>query len=267
MQGSGSVPASVFDAQIERWRREEDLPWYRIKRRQVQVNLARHLVGNSLRILDAGGGNGLDSLPLAEQGHRVVIVDYSQAMLADALARAEAAGLGDRVELKQADVAQIGDLFAGESFDAVLCHNVIQYLPSRKDQSALVSGLARLLKPQGGLSLVSLNRLSTVYAELFLRGDPAAAVQQIDTDTVQGIMFNAPMLVHSAQEACDMLEAAGLEIAADYGLLCVTPYWGDNAAKHDPAVYEQLEALELALSDKRPYNSLARHYQVIARRV
>ncbi len=63
-----------------------------------------------------------------------------------------------------------------------------------------------------------------------------------------------------------MLEDAGLEIAADYGLLCVTPYWGNNAAKYDPAVYEQLEALELALSDKRPYNTLARHYQVIARR-
>ena len=122
------------------------------------------------------------------------------------------------------------------------------------------------MKPQGVLSLISLNRLSAVYGELFLRGNPAAALQQIDTDTVQGIMFNAPMLVHSAQEACDMLENAGLEIAADYGLLCVTPYWGDNAAKYAPAVYDQLAALELALSDRRPYNVLARHYQVIARR-
>ena len=80
MPGSSPVPASIFDAQIEQWRREEDQPWYRIKRRQVQVNLARHLAGSGLRILDAGGGNGLDSLPLAAQGHHVVIVDYSQAM-------------------------------------------------------------------------------------------------------------------------------------------------------------------------------------------
>jgi S-adenosylmethionine-dependent methyltransferase len=263
---STSVPASVFDAQIEQWRCEADLPWYRIKRRQVQVNLARHLAGSSLRILDAGGGNGLDSLPLAAQGHHVVIVDYSQAMLADAQARADAAGLLNRIELQQADVAGIGNLFPGDSFDAVLCHNVIQYLPTRNDQSALLSGLGGLLKHQGVLSLVSLNRLSAVYAELFLRGNPAAALQQIDTDTVQGIMFNAPMLIHSVQEACDMVENVGLVAAADYGLLCVTPYWGNNAAKYDPAVYEQLEALELALSDKQPYKVLARHYQVIAQR-
>lgn len=267
MPGSSPVPASVFDAQIEQWRRDEDLPWYRIKRRQVQVNLARHLAGSGLRILDAGGGNGLDSLPLAAQGHHVVIVDYSQAMLADAGARAEAAGLQDRVALQLADVAGIGDLFPGASFDAVLCHNVIQYLPARNDQSALLAGLMRLLKPQGVLSLISLNRLSAVYGELFLRGNPAAALQQIDTDMVQGIMFNAPMLVHSAQEACDMLEKVGFAATADYGLLCVTPYWGNNAAKYDPEVYEQLEALELALSDRRPFNILARHYQVIARRV
>lgn len=261
-----AIPASVFDTQIEQWRRDEDLPWWRIKRRQVQVNLARHLVGRKMRILDAGGGNGLDSLPLAELGHRVVIVDYSQAMLADAHTRAESAGLLDRIELHQADVAGIGELFPDESFDAVLCHNVIQYMPATNDQSTLLSSLARLLKPHGVLSLVSMNRFSAVYAELFLRGSPAAALRQIDTDTVQGLMFDAPMLIHSAQEACDMLEAAGLVVAADYGLLCVTPYWGDNAAKHDPAVYEQLEALELALSDKLPYKVLARHYQVMARR-
>lgn len=266
MPGSVSVPASVFDAQIEQWRREEDLPWWRIKRCQVQVNLARHLATRDLRVLDVGGGNGLDSLPLARLGHRVVIVDYSAAMLADARARVEAAGLQDSVELQQADIGDIADLFPGESFDVVLCHNVIQYIPVWNDQSALLCRLARVLRPSGFLSLVSMNRLSSVYAELFLRGNPAGALRQIDTDTVQGLMFDAPLHVLSALEACDMLEDAGLEIAADYGLLCVTPYWGDNAAKHDPAVYEQLEALELALSDRRPYKVLARHYQVIARR-
>ncbi len=207
------TPASVFDAQIEQWRREEDLPWNRIKRRQVQVNLARHLAGSGLRILDVGGGNGLDSLPLAAQGHQVVIVDYSQAMLADARARAEAAGLQERVELQQADAGGISKLFPGESFDTVLCHNVIQYLSARDDQSALLSGLARLLKPQGVLSLISMNRLSVVYAELFLRGNPAAALQQVDTDTVQ----ESCLAPHACSQRTRGMRDAGRRRSGDCG--------------------------------------------------
>jgi S-adenosylmethionine-dependent methyltransferase len=258
-----TTPASVFDRQIEHWRREQELPWYRIKHHQVQANLARHLDGRELSVLDAGGGNGLDSLPLAAVGHSVLIVDYSQAMLADAQARADAGGLQGRIQLQQADLADVGDRLAGETFDMVLCHNVIQYLEEPAD---LLRQLAGLLRPGGLLSLISMNRYSAVYAAAFLRDDLAAALGEIDTRTVRGTMFEALLTIYSAQEAGALLEDAGFAIVADYGLLCITPYWGDTARKHDPVVYAQLVALESALTDKEPYKRLARHYHVIAQK-
>jgi S-adenosylmethionine-dependent methyltransferase len=78
-----STSATTFDGNIARWKQEMNFPWGKLKYKLVQANLARHLGQNQLRILDAGGGNGLDSIPLAAQGHIVDIVDYSQEMLAD----------------------------------------------------------------------------------------------------------------------------------------------------------------------------------------
>jgi S-adenosylmethionine-dependent methyltransferase len=258
-----AVPPAIFDQQMDQWQREQALPWYQLKHHQVQVNLAQHLPSPPLRILDAGGGNGLDSLPLAALGHTVVIADYSTAMLADAEARAVAAGVSAQVRLHQADLSALGAALADEVFDVVLCHNVMQYLP---DPSGVLRVLARLVRVGGLLSLVSMNRYSSVYAAAFLRDDLTAAQEQIDARTTRGVMFPADLIVYSPEEAAEMLAASGLTVAAHYGLLCITPYWGDNAAKHDPAIYAQLAALEAALADKHPYKLLARHFHLIAQK-
>jgi hypothetical protein len=41
---------------------EQERPWSRLRYKLVQANLARHIgQGGLLRVLDAGGGNGLDT--------------------------------------------------------------------------------------------------------------------------------------------------------------------------------------------------------------
>lgn len=256
-----TVQASIFDQQIDVWRREQELPWYRIMRRQMQTNLASHLAAGALRVLDAGGGNGRDSLQLAAAGHQVLLVDYSAAMLADAEAKAAALGLQEQMQVQQAELSGIDELLKGETFDAVLCHNVIQYLD---DAPALLRQLAAALRPGGLLSLVSMNRYSAVYAALLLRNDVKAARAGIGAHAAHTVIFDAPLIVYSAAEAAAMLAQAGLAVTADYGLLCITAYWREDERKHDPAVYAQLEELELALMDQEPYKSLARSFQVIA---
>jgi S-adenosylmethionine-dependent methyltransferase len=94
----------------------------------VQANLAKHLRPGELHVLDAGGGNGFDSIPLAQQGHRVEIVDYSKEMLAEARHAAALSQAQEQVTVHQADLRDVLHLFPGVQFDMVLCHNVIQYL-------------------------------------------------------------------------------------------------------------------------------------------
>ena len=64
----------------------------------------------------------------------------------------------------------------------------------------------------------------------------------------------------------ELLEHAGLIHEANYGIRCMIDYWGDNEQKCDPAIFQQLEALEFALTDRHPYKLLARHFQVIGRK-
>src|SRR5258706_1729071 len=134
----------VFDQHIERWQQEQSLPWNELKYRLGMANLARHMRLGEQHILDAGGGNGYEAIRLAQQGHRVEIVDYSKEMLADGARRAAAAGVADRVGLHFGSVRDVPRLFPEVTFDLALCHNVIQYV---EDVPSLLRELAAALKP------------------------------------------------------------------------------------------------------------------------
>ncbi|MFN8493173.1 MAG: methyltransferase domain-containing protein [Caldilineaceae bacterium] len=259
-----ATSAAKFDAHIEQWRQEQAAPWHKLKYRQTAANLAKHLPNQKLHILDAGGGNGFDALPLAQQGHQVAIVDYSQEMLADARQRIKATNLEAQIQLYHADVQEISHLFPNPIFDVVLCHNVLQYVG---DIPALLRHLMTPLRKGGLLSLIGVNRFARVYMAAFLRNDLVDAMAQIDARTVQGVVFDTPLTNYSVSEIAAMVAASDCQIEQDYGLLCVTSYWGDNERKSDPAIYAQLEQLELALTDKHPYKLLASYYQIIAQKV
>ena len=77
------ITPNEFDDKISNWNMEIDLPWQKLKYELGQTNLARHLNQSQMRILDAGGGNGIDAISFAIKGHNVDIVDYSQEMIAD----------------------------------------------------------------------------------------------------------------------------------------------------------------------------------------
>lgn len=254
--------SSVFDDRMARWLQEQNLPWMRLKYRLVQALLARHVGPAPQRILDAGGGNGFDSIPLAAQGHLVDLVDYSQEMLADAARQAAAAGAEGRVTLHHADVQSIPELFPDAQFDFVLCHNVLQYVA---DVPALLRGLIAPLKAGVLISVISINRYSIPYHLAFLRGDLAAALAQIDARGMQAAIFDAQMTNYSADEIGAMLRDAGCAVEHDYGIRCMCDYWGDNERKADPAVFAQIEGLESALADRYPYKLLARYFMVVAR--
>ena len=87
------VPAEFHQAYVDHWREWQLQPWGRLLYSTSHLNLSRHLPDRPLRVLDVGGGNGTDSLHFAAEGHTVTLLDSSEAMLAEAQARAEAGGL------------------------------------------------------------------------------------------------------------------------------------------------------------------------------
>ena len=258
-----STSAATFDGNIARWKQEMSFPWGKLKYKLVQANLAKHLGRDQMRILDAGGGNGLDSIPLAAQGHTVDIVDCSQEMLADVPYQATQVNAQERLTTHLADLGDISKLFPDSHFDLILCHNVLQYID---DVAALFRNLAELLKPGGLMSVVSINRYSTPYHAAFLGDNLTQALAQLDVRTSKCKTSNAVMTSYSADEISELVRKVGLVTEKDYGIRCVCDYWGDNDRKSDPVTCEQIERLEFALTELYPYKLLARYFQIIARK-
>ena len=254
--------AATFDNSIAQWRKELTYPWFQLKYKLCHANLLKHLDDTKpLRILDAGGGNGVESIPFAKQGHQVDLVDFSQEMLGDAKHQVEEQGLQTQMMLHHAELSQLPTLFAPNSFDLLMCHNVLSYVD---EISVRLNEMANLLKPGGIASIVNVNRYSRTLASAFLRSDLDRALTEIDQRTFPTIVFKGTMHLFSAEEMCEMLSASGLHVALDYGILCIFSYWGDNERKSEPENFARLEKIEFAMTDKHPYKLMASYYQIIA---
>jgi len=254
-----------FEASMANWKSDQDKPWNRFGYELVEHNLKKHIPIDSppLRILDAGGGNGLHSLPLARMNHHIDLVDVSLPMLNDASANSALAGVTDRFDTHAIDIFSIGGKFSANEFDIVLCHNVIQFVDEVKP---LLETLCNVLKPGGFLSLISTNQYSLPYQAAFLEQDLDKAFDLLDTSDQFNPVFGIEEHEFRPDEVAGWLSSLGLELEKHYGIRCLYNYWGTNELKQNSAVQEQLKRLEIELTDRYPYNLNARQFQLIARK-
>ena len=90
------------------------------------------------RVLDVGCGVGRWSRRLAARGARVTGIDLSPTMIAEAIRRADAEGIGSRCRFATQNLAELD---AGARFDLVLGVTVLQHI---LDPAALRSAMRRM---------------------------------------------------------------------------------------------------------------------------
>jgi len=256
--------AQVFGDRLPKFKELQDAPWGRLRYSVGLANIERHLDGGPLRILDAGGGNGQEAIPLAAQGHTVTLLDLTGEMLAEARRNAEASGVAGRMAFYQADLAAIPDLFPEAQFDLVLCHNVLQYAG---DLGAATGAVCHPLRPGGLISVMCVNRYSEPYRQALMQLDLDAAYASLDAETVFAYTFGVPVRAYVAEDLVEPLEQAGCSVIGRYGVRCVNDYIFDNNLKYDPAFFARLERLELALTDRNPYYMLTRFFKLLDRKL
>jgi len=99
--------------------------WYQTFKGAVEHHVDWELLKGYLpknrdaKILDAAGGTGRITLPLAKLGYSVTLCDISPGMLNVARQKLLREGVLDKVEILECDVCKLR--FADESFDFVLC--------------------------------------------------------------------------------------------------------------------------------------------------
>lgn len=253
-----------FDKKLAAFKAYQDRPWARLRYHLAQVNLKRHIDGNALNLLDAGGGMGLEAIPFAEQGYKVALLDYSAEMLAEARRNAEAKGVSEQIKFYQAEVTSIPTLFPEPKFDIVLCHNVLEYVD---DLETTLEALCHALRPDGLVSIICANRYSEAYRLALQELDLKAAYANLDTREMVSKVFDTPRKAYAAKELCQPLQNVGCSIVGQYGIRCVNDYIRDNEIKDDPTFFADIERLEYAMSDKFPYYLLGRFFHLIAQKI
>ncbi|MDO5628882.1 MAG: methyltransferase domain-containing protein [Mobilicoccus sp.] len=216
------------------------LVWEAVSR---AANERREQLGRPLSVLDLGGGSGGFAVPLAEDGHDVVVVDPSPDALASLGRRAGEAGVADRVHGYQGDAATLpGPVTA--KVDLVCCHGVLEYVD---DAAATLAAVREVLADDGILSLLVAQRIAAVLSRALAGQFEAANAVLLSEDGRWGESDPMPRRF-DADTILDLLDEAGLTSTSMQGVRVfsdlVPSAYLDTEADRD-----QLLALERAITE------------------
>ncbi len=257
---SGSV--DEFGKVVHKWQDENAMPWGRLRRHSAWRNIAKHAIERPLRILDIGGGDGMDAIHYASLGHSVTVSDCSPTMLSEAKKSAEEQGVIERLRLVQTGREAVPDLFHEEPFDLILCHMMIEFVPNAP---SLLRDACKLLATHGLFSVLDTNRYSDVYMQAFQMKNLSGALGAVGAKEYFHPWVNRLAPRFSADELIEQFGKNDCSLVGRYGVLNVCAYL-PNDPKFDPQYYSELEKLEDRLADQYPYYLLARLFQVIVQK-
>lgn len=233
----------------------------RVRTHVINAHLRDHLQPPPGRVVDVGGGAGNQSVPLAQAGYDVTIVDPSAAMLerADERRSREPGEVAARVRLIESTGEAAATALGGETFDAVLCHGVVMYLD---DPEPLVDALCELTAPGGVVSIVAKN-VEVMALRHAHEGDWEAAIAAFDCDRQingLGVDTRGDRIEHLQQ----LITRNGVQPVGWYGVRLFTDGWTPERTASDPEDLV-LEA-ELMASRRDPYRRLSRLFHLIGQR-
>lgn len=257
--------ASRFDSDPSRYAAYVDSPEGRLRAELASANLQEFLPtpdgSRTVRALDIGGGTGVASVPLARLGIDVTLLDSSLAMLELAEQNIMAAGVQDRLTLKHTDATQLSDSFPPQSFDIVICHNLLEYVDN---PGAVLRDAARLLRNSSAvLSVLVRNQAGEVLKAALKTGDLAAAEQNLAAEWAQESLYGGNVRLFTPEVLAAIMDNALLTIAARRGVRVIVDYLGAKISLVED--YDRIFALERMLGTRLEFFGIARYLHILAR--
>jgi len=240
--------AGVYDEQVEGdgWMR--DVLWDRYSR----------LFRAGQTVLDVGCGTGIDAAFFARRGVRVVGIDSSPAMIAEATARLAIPQLEGLADLRVMDLHDI-DSLRGVCFDGII--SAFASLSIAIDLRLFAASAAHLLKPRGRLIVHLLNRTSFWEWLGLVRSRRLNGARRLGDDVVRSFPiggWDVPHHLYRADEAFGRFFCTDFALSRAYGIGILRP---PNTVRRIPAfAVTALGRLEQPLRVLRPFRDWGRFF-------
>jgi ubiquinone/menaquinone biosynthesis C-methylase UbiE len=222
--------------------------------------LKRHLPRNrDAKILDAAGGTGRMTLPLAKMGYSVTLCDISPGMLNVAKQKLLRAGVLDKVEIYECNVCKLR--FADESFDFVL---------SWDGTSEAAKELIRVTRKGGKISMYLMNKCGVAITEFRENPDSALALLRLKSNYV--FHHGEKCMAVSVEEARELFERVGIKVIEVYAVCGVLdslsiPKKVQESRSWDDEFFNLVTEMVLKLSKEPSVKGLSRHLVLYGERI
>ncbi|HKF77544.1 MAG TPA: methyltransferase domain-containing protein [Candidatus Dormibacteraeota bacterium] len=121
--------------------------------------VCRHLPDGPLRVLDVGGATGVHAAWLAEDGHRVHVLDPVATQVARVV---ESPGArAGRITAEVGDARRLP--FEEASFDAVLLLGPLYHLTEREERLTALAEARRVVRPGGPVFAAAISRFASLF--------------------------------------------------------------------------------------------------------
>ncbi len=204
-----------------------------------------------LRILDFGSGRGITADHYAADNAVTAVEPDEEAV---------AARSRDHAYTQLTGSTEALHAFPDESFDAIFCHNVLEYAP---DRANILREFARLLAPGGFVSVVKHNRPGRVFQMAVLLNNFEHANALLDGSNGRSAEYGA-IRYYGDDDLTAWCPSFRMESVR--GIRTFFDLQQNQAIQRDPAWQEKMLALELRVSDQEPYRSAAFLHHIILRK-
>lgn len=211
------------------------------------------------KILDAAGGTGRITLPLAKMGYSVTLCDISPAMLKIAKQKMHKEGVQNKVEICKCDVHKLR--FADETFDFVLCWDGM--IEAAKE-------LIRVTKKGGKLSIFLMNKYGAAISNFVEDPDSALATPKTKPSYIYD--EKEKHMAVTAEEARKLFEKQRIKILEIYAVcgipkLLSIPEKILESRSWNQKFFKQTTEILLKLSKEPSVKGLSRHLVVYGQKI
>lgn len=224
-------------------------PWSVLFYRMVWEQLSQ--IVNS-RILDFGSGLGITADHLAKNNDVLAIERNSDMVEMRICENSYQQIIGDIEQLRKQ---------GGNSFDAVICHNVLEYTEDRKD---IIREFYRVLKPNGIISMVKHNHAGRIIAKV-IENDTEEAIRLLNGETANAAYFG-PINYYSINDIREWIGCLEINIEKVLGIRTFFALNPNNDIKYDPIWQEKMFEIEMKVSEIDEYKHISFYNHILLRK-